>query len=342
MLAACGGNTAGNIQAPELKTAAPTTVATTTTPAGHTVEITGATSFKSLTSSSGVIAGKAGSTLYIGTIDQWDQGAPTAVTVDQACTDLSRAVGGFSLACPGKVLVIDEKGQEVKTFTVNGTPTSAAVTSAGASVTTTGSRAITWIANDGSTQETAKVGGDIVQSVIVDPDPASDSATEMAAVFDREQASLVGVYPGQKKDGSALRIGQGGGQIAGGENGVIVASATTVNAVDVFTGDGVLRKHMTIPTSSTPWGVAWDADANIVWVTCTGSNTVEGYDISSGAGVNVATLPTISDAESIALDGKGGLVISSPASGTVQLISAEDVQSATSSTTPTTWPVVQQ
>ena len=74
--------------------------------------------------------------------------------------------------------------------------------------------------------------------------------------------------------------------------------------------------------------MAWDVNTRTVWVTSTGKNTVIGYDISSGVPVKVATMHTIPDAQSVVVDGDGGLLIASPQSSTVQRISKDRVSEA--------------
>ena len=245
-------------------------------------------------SDSPVIAGLSGGKMVVGTSSDWTNGSPKAVDLGKDCKDLSRAAGGgFSVACENHVLVFDGQGKKV---------------------------------NDG--KSTVSIGEGAIQSLIVDPDPKSGSDKEMSAVFDKKQSSLTGVYPGEDKEGSSLRIGQGTGQIAGGQDGVVVASSTKLNSIEIFTANDILRKHQTIHTDSVPWGVTWDANTRTVWVTSTGKNTVIGYDISSGVPVKVATMHTIPDAQSVVVDGDGGLLIASPQSSTVQHISKDQVSEA--------------
>lgn len=268
-------------------------------------------------------------TVFVGTAEEWDNHQVKTASVDAECTDLTRTADGFSVACPGKVVVVGNDGTVSTTFDVDGRATTATVTSSGATVSIDGQSQLTFISRDGSTMNTAPAGSEPKQSVLV-TSSAEGNPDEMIALYDRQASSLTGVYPGEKKEGSSLRIGQGAGQISGGEQGVVVASAPSVNQVDVFTGDGIIRKHMSIPTGTSPWGVAWDANTHTVWVTNTGDNTLVGYDISSGTGVEVARFTTASDAEYVALDGAGGLLVASGSAGSVRHISAAEVDQARS------------
>lgn len=283
-------------------------------------------------SDSPVIAGLSGGKMVIGTSSDWTNGKPKSVDLGKDCKDLSRAAGGgFSVACENHVLVFDGQGKKVHDLEVDGTATTAAVTSDVVSVTFAGEKKIKYFPLDGSDKDgkaTVSIGEGAIQSLIVDPDPKSGSDKEMSAVFDKKQSSLTGVYPGEDKEGSSLRIGQGAGKIAGGQDGVVVASSTKLNSIEIFTANDILRKHQTIHTDSVPWGVAWDANTRTVWVTSTGKNTVIGYDISSGVPVKVATMHTIPDAQSVVVDGDGGLLIASPQSSTVQHISKDQVSEA--------------
>lgn len=338
VLAACSHND-DHATSSKAEDVSPTSVPSTSMPAGSTRELAlpgpGVTDLVvSGQSEAPSIAGLSGGKMVVGSVSAWTDGTPTVVDLADNCQDLSRAAdGGYSVACQDHVLVFDEHGIKTRDIHLDGTATTAVVTKDVASVTLAGEKKVKYFSlkdTDQGGETTVPIGEGAAQSLLVDPDASSGKTKEMAAIFDKKQSSLTGVYPGENKQGSSLRIGQGAGKIAGGQNGVVVASSTALDSLEVFTADDILRKHQTIHTDSTPWGVAWDAATRTVWVTSTGKNTVTGYDISSGVPIKVATMSTIADAQSVVVDSDGGLLIASPQSLIVQHVPKEQIDKARS------------
>ena len=112
----------------------------------------------------------------------------------------------------------------------------------------------------------------------------------------------------------------GVGQIAAGEDGLVIASDTLGDQVAVYTATDVIRLHQTAPVAASPWGVAWDAGRDLAWVASTTGNVLASYDISSGVPEQVHTLTSVADAHHIAVLPDGTLIAVSATGDGLQVI----------------------
>lgn len=130
------------------------------------------------------------------------------------------------------------------------------------------------------------------------------------------------------REGGRLRAGQGLGQATVGEDGTILVSDSVGGRLMVYTSEDVVRHHQFGPVDGNPWGVAWDEDRQLAWVTTTDNNLVQGFDISTGVPQLVTTLNTVADAQHIEALSNGDLVLGSATGDGLQIIPAEEVNDA--------------
>ncbi|QQU96805.1 hypothetical protein J3S22_03445 [Corynebacterium aurimucosum] len=257
--------------------------------------------------------------LAVGSAADFEEEKATQISVDQKCGDLTASDKHFLLACGEKVLLVDpsqpDSPQELavdeeQPVTVAAEASSGEVFVGSKDSTTVG------VYRDGerSTGITVEAGSDQLISV-----PVSDGADGIVRVL-REDSTIQSLDWEKDRAGGRLRVGQGVGQIAGGEGAVVVASDTVGKRVAIYTSSDVIRLHQYGNTDGTPWGVAWDAGRTLAWVTTTDNNHLHAYTVSAGVPENVGTMDTVADARTIAVLGDGTLVTASASGEGLQFI----------------------
>ncbi len=154
---------------------------------------------------------------------------------------------------------------------------------------------------------------------LVSADVLIASGANLAAI-DRRQSMIIEVFPERGTLGFALRAGNGASNaVTDGEGRVFVVN-TRDGELLVYTLDRlVLRQRYPVPDS--PFGIAYDAQRDRVWVTQTGLNEVAAYALDTGIPVEVARFATVQQPDSVAVDSAGGyLYVSSATGGGVQRI----------------------
>jgi DNA-binding beta-propeller fold protein YncE len=82
-----------------------------------------------------------------------------------------------------------------------------------------------------------------------------------------------------------------------------------------------LRRISSIPLDGTPYGMAYDEVRDRLWVTLTARNQVVGLDLGGRKPTVVATLPTVRQPNTVAVDSATGRVfVAGRTDGTVELI----------------------
>ncbi|MEV0432435.1 hypothetical protein [Nocardia sp. NPDC050413] len=139
-------------------------------------------------------------------------------------------------------------------------------------------------------------------------------------VLDRSQTAVVGV--GTDALGLMLRAGDGATNAMADPHGRIVVADTDGGELLVYSaGPLVLRQRF--PVASAPYALAYDPRSDTVWVSCTESNEVVGYDLSTGIGIEVDRLTTVRQPDAIAVDERtGDLFVASAAGEGLQRIGA--------------------
>lgn len=110
--------------------------------------------------------------------------------------------------------------------------------------------------------------------------------------------------------GPLLRAGQGAGMMADLGEGTVVASDTVGDTLLVYSTSPV-RLHQMFPVAAAPWAVAEDSSRNLVWVTSTGTNTVQAYDLGDGVGEQREAIATVRQPNSLAVTESGTVVVGS-------------------------------
>lgn len=160
---------------------------------------------------------------------------------------------------------------------------------------------------------TAKVGG----FTHIDSLAAQGSTV---IVLDRAQSSVTTLTSDGTSLAHALRAGDGATTMLADNAGRLLVADTRGGALLVFGTDSlILRQRYPIPNS--PYGLA--ASPKLSWVSQTATNTVIGYDLSTGIPVERARYSTVRQPDSLTTDGSTLYVVSSSGDG----IQAIDIRS---------------
>ncbi|MEV4124224.1 hypothetical protein [Nocardia sp. NPDC049707] len=143
------------------------------------------------------------------------------------------------------------------------------------------------------------------------------------SVLDRRQTSLTQLNLGKDRLGLSLRAGDGATNLITDPFGRITVTDTAGNELLVYTaGPLVLRQRF--PVGSSPYALAYDQRSDTVWVTCTQSNEVVGFDLSSGIPKEVGRYPTVRQPNSATIDERtGDLFVGSATGDGLQRIRAD-------------------
>ncbi|WP_107660497.1 YncE family protein [Nocardia suismassiliense] len=144
------------------------------------------------------------------------------------------------------------------------------------------------------------------------------------AVLDRRQTSVTEIELGKKNLGLALRAGDGATNMITDRFGRIIVTDTDGGELLVFSA-GPLLLRQRFPVNSSPYALAYDQRSDTVWVTCTQSNEVVGFDLSTGIPTEVGRYPTVRQPNSVTIDQRtGDMFVGSAADGGLQRIRADD------------------
>ncbi len=140
------------------------------------------------------------------------------------------------------------------------------------------------------------------------------------AVLDRAQTSLTVIDPTAVDKGLALRAGEGATTTVGDGFGRALVIDTRGGELLAFGLEPlILRQRYPVPGA--PFGVAYDGQRDLAWVTLTARNQVVGYDVAGGEPVERYRFPSLHQPNSVAVDSDTGhVVVGSYTGAGVQLI----------------------
>ncbi len=139
----------------------------------------------------------------------------------------------------------------------------------------------------------------------------------------RTAVSLVDVSSGETSP--ALRAGNGAANAVADRFGRMLVTDTRDGELLAFAGDPPLLRQR-FPLPGVPYGLAYDAQRDLAWVTLTARNEVVGLDVAGGEPVVVHRFPTVHQPDAVAVDPVSGRVVVVSASGAgLQVINLEQV-----------------
>lgn len=304
LLAGCSSEKSGD----DLQTIEPATAAVspgTTTPAG-TVQNLGrsidALVFDPTTRTTAVLTDDGTRLLLLSE----GSAEPRDVALDGRAAQLTLAAEGrVLLPMDGRVQIVDTASGEKSSVSVDGDARSALFLADGKLAVGLGSGRIQVLDASGAATETI--------SGLASVDALALTKGDLSAL-DRRQTSVTEVDVDGDSLGMALRAGEGATQLATDEHGRILVTDTAGDELLVFTtGPLIMRQRYPVPDA--PYGVAYDDRTGLVWVTVTGTNTVIGYDISTGIPVEKGRYATVRQPNSVAVDTATGTLLIGSATG---------------------------
>lgn len=137
---------------------------------------------------------------------------------------------------------------------------------------------------------------------------------DRVAVLDRARSSVTLVDPVTREAGPALRVGEGATSAVADRFGRVLVVDTREGELLVLAGDPLLLRQR-FPVAGSPYGLAYDQQRDLAWVTLTARNEVVGLDVAGGEPVVLHRFPTVRQPDSVAVDPDSGRVFVGSASG---------------------------
>jgi DNA-binding beta-propeller fold protein YncE len=143
---------------------------------------------------------------------------------------------------------------------------------------------------------------------------------------------LVGVIDVRKNDltiydAAALSVigsvaaGTGPTHVAGDRHGRLIVADTRGDTIRVFSPRPMPRELASVEQLGGPYGIAYDATRDRLWVTSTGTNEVVGYDMAGATPREVQRLPTVQNPNTLGVDATTGrLFIAGVPGGVIQIV----------------------
>ncbi|HWC82661.1 MAG TPA: hypothetical protein VG756_22140 [Pseudonocardiaceae bacterium] len=231
-------------------------------------------------------------------------------------------VDGLSLAAPGgpllaavptanQVLRITLPAGAVSSVPVPGGPTSAAQLDGQLLVAVPARKAVDVFT--GATLARTITGDVTPQQVVVSDGKAVLLDQLQSAVFDIELS-------GKGSVGTGLRAGDGATNAVADNFGRVLVTDTRTGELLAFSAGPVLMRQR-YPVAGSPYGIAYDGNRDLAWVSVTKLNQVVGFAMVGGTPVQKYTLPTVRQPDSVAVDPTSGRVfVASADGGGVQVI----------------------
>lgn len=135
-----------------------------------------------------------------------------------------------------------------------------------------------------------------------------------AVLLDRYRSAVFDVDPQAGTVGAGLRAGDGATNEVADKYGDVLVTDTRTGELLLFSADPVLLRQR-FPVAGSPYGIAYDPNRNLAWVTCTQLNEVVGYDVTGGEPVEKYRISTVRQPNSVAVDPESGRVIVASADG---------------------------
>lgn len=164
-------------------------------------------------------------------------------------------------------------------------------------------------------------GGQVVATFDDVTQPGGVAAVgDVAAVVDVGAFTLSAYDVVAEQPLGVLPAGAGPTHLVADVRGNVVVADTRGDALLVF-GLDPLAQLTRYPLPGTPYGVAYDATADVLWVTLTARNEIVGMDLSGEQPAEVARFPTVRQPNTVAVDPVSGrLWIASRTTGELQTI----------------------
>lgn len=241
-------------------------------------------------------------------------GGTAEIALDQAATSLAGDDGTVFVATTGGYYRIGAADRAVTRFDVRdheGTEfTAIARRDDGRLVLGTADGSVVTLADDTSVGAEAKIFAQVDEIV---------TRGDTAVVLDRAQTSVTALDADGTGKQQALRAGDGATTMVADDAGWVLVADTRGGELLVYGVDPlILRQRYPVPGA--PYGLATSGNG-WAWVSQSATNTVVGYDLSTGIPVEKVRYPTVRQPDSLAFDDASDtLYVVSGAGAGVQVI----------------------
>ena len=164
-------------------------------------------------------------------------------------------------------------------------------------------------------------GGAVVATADGFPQPGGSASTPDALyVVDVSAATVTRLSPSLER-GATVPAGNGPTHAVADVRGQVLVADTRGDALLVLSGD--LRSTRRVAVPGTPYGIAYDARRDRLWLTLTARNEV--LALQGPAFTELGRWPTVRQPNTVAVDeATGTVVVASRSDGELQLLSAAD------------------
>ncbi|OFT35682.1 hypothetical protein HMPREF3169_02835 [Corynebacterium sp. HMSC08C04] len=263
--------------------------------------------------------------LYVGQQSEFLGGDAKKIDIDEKCGDLNASQQGFVLACGDKVYLIDPTKPDAPTEVAmeeEAPVTVATQLSSGEIFAGSKDSRTVGIYEDGKRDRDIEVEEGSDQLLAVPNDAGADNVVRIL----RADSTIQNIDWQNDRAGGRLRAGQGIGQISVGGGALVLASDTSGERLAVYTADDVIRLHQYGNVDGSPWGVAWDPQRQLAWVTTTDNGKAHAFSIVSGVPENKGSVDTVADAQNIAVLDDATVVTASASGSGIQFISEPNLK----------------
>ena len=249
--------------------------------------------------------------LEIGRVDgtSWTLEASVELPADAGVA--TAGYDGTVLVPYGDGVVVVTPTGETREIAGLGPVTAAAVTPDGRLLT--GEAGGEVVVRDADGAEQHRLGG------LTSVDRISVARDGSVTALSRPDTVIASIDLGSDGAGPLLRAGRGAGMLDEISEGSVVASDTVGGTLLVYSTSPV-RLHQQFPVAAGPWAVAGDDTRDVVWVTSTGTNSLQAYDLGDGIGVLRTEISTVRQPDSLAVTESGTVVVGSSDGAGLHLI----------------------
>lgn len=222
-----------------------------------------------------------------------------------ARVQLAGSGGGVLVALPKGVARVNTSTGTLTSTTVDGDVTAVLQLPDGRIAAGLSSGSTLVLGTDGAVQAT--IGG------LAGVDELVRAGTTVLAV-DRQQTAAAVIDVGKGTLGSALRAGEGATNAVADQYGRALVADTTGDELLALSSNPLLLRQR-YPVAGAPYGIAYDATTNLVWMTLTATNQVVGLDVKGGEPQERYRFDTVRQPNSVAVDSASGVVLVGSATG---------------------------
>jgi DNA-binding beta-propeller fold protein YncE len=146
------------------------------------------------------------------------------------------------------------------------------------------------------------------------------AAGDLVGVIDVRDLTLTVYDAARQAQVGRVPAGRGPTHVVADRRGRLLVIDTRGESVLSFALSPAVRLDSRFPLPGHPYGVAYDARRDRLWVTLTGRNQLVGLDLRGGTPKVAARLPTVRQANTVAVDETTGRVFVTGGDGTLQIV----------------------